>query len=281
MKWFFALNQACPTFPLYADLARVAVHSARRYTALEPVFLFDGDECELTDWLRGRAVTVVRHRTSLYPHLEELARRRGDPNVTAIGAGAFLRLDVPRLARELGCAGQHVLYTDCDVLFRREVIGELSRLRCRFFAVAPERHRRDYRHLNSGVMLMNLPALIAEETRFRAFVDRNLDRLIDLSWDQGAYQLYYRRPAAWWSVFFRLKWDRLPAELNWKPYWGPSARCGILHFHGPKPFQRASLDDPATPAILRELAGGSFQADCDEWERLRAEAVGEPFRRAG
>ncbi|MBV9200089.1 MAG: hypothetical protein JOY83_10230 [Alphaproteobacteria bacterium] len=31
------------------------------------------------------------------------------------------------------------------------------------------------------------------------------------------------------------RWQRLPAEFNWKPYWGYSDQAKIVHWHGPKP----------------------------------------------
>jgi len=50
-----------------------------------------------------------------------------------------------------------VLYTDVDVLFRRDVAR--TRIRPRIVACAPEFEPDEYAYFNSGVMIINVPAL--------------------------------------------------------------------------------------------------------------------------
>src|SRR5437773_2273196 len=121
MKWFIALNHAGQRFGDYADLAKVAVHSAQRFTSMEPYCLYDGPDCDLTDWFQRRNVTILRRRFFLYDRLADVARRRNDPNVLAIGGGAFLRTELPAIAAEAGISDEFVLYTDVDVMFLAEV----------------------------------------------------------------------------------------------------------------------------------------------------------------
>jgi hypothetical protein len=268
MKWFFALNESCPTFLHYADMVKVAVHTAFKFTSLAPHFLYDGADNALTDWLQNRKIEIIRCRTPLFASLREISLRKQDPEILAIGAGAFLRIELPRLAYDLGMYERYVLYTDCDVMFMEEVAEDLKKIECRYFAVAPEFDPADYQHMNTGVMLMNLKNLSAVDERFRKFVISNLEYFP--CWDQSAYQWFYRRPRK--RVFYRDGWDRLPIEYNWKPYWGDYSSAKIIHFHGPKPFQRELVKSCGSPKVLQDLATGSYQELCTLWDKTLEEA---------
>lgn len=264
MRWFFALNQAGGTFPAYAEMVKVAVHTARLHTTLIPHCLYDGAECDLTAWLRDRGVTVIPCRSQFYPALERLAARKGDQYYLTGGAGAFLRLEIPRVAREWGCPDTEALYTDCDVMFLRDVAPELRARTPRFFVVAPEGDPTDYRSPNAGVMLMNLPRLAQEDARFLPWTRWYLDTLerheTDFVWDQSVYQLYYR------------PFSRLPLSFNWKPYWGDAAAAQIVHFHGPKPNDpRCAAGEHPAP-LIRSLTGGSYPALSAAWYQALREA---------
>jgi hypothetical protein len=112
--------------------------------------------------------------------------------------------------------------------------------------------------MNTGVMLMNLPRLRETSSQFREFISENLEMLKDEAWDQGAFRRFYRRPDG------TPLWDKLPPELNWKPYWGKNPSAGIIHFHGPKPFQR---DFVSTLPELQHLSGGAYDDLCQLWNR--------------
>jgi len=269
MKWFFALNQACPTFLHYADMIKVAVHTAFKYTSLVPHFIYDGEENALTHWLCKRKVPIIRCRTSLYERLRELSEKKKDTQILAIGSGVLLRTELPRIALETGIDDEYVLYTDCDVMFMDKVTGDLEKLDCRYFAVAPEFDPKDYVHMNTGVMLMNLKRLIAVDRRFKRFLMSKLEVLT--CWDQSAYQWFYKGPRKT-SFFWRRGWDRLPVEFNWKPYWGDYSSAKIVHFHGPKPFQREYVRSDDAPQILRDLARSSYGELCTLWDKMLEEA---------
>lgn len=296
MKWFFALNQASGNFEHIADMVKVAVHSAQKHTSLEPYFLFDGVENELTHWLRARGVTVIFRRSWLYEELSQLAAQTNKPHILEIGSGAFLRTEIPSLSQEMGFADETVLYTDCDVLFFAEVVPELSALKPRLFAIAPEDDPNNHLLVNSGVMVMNLPGLLKHEKRFRRFVLRHLDSCCRHSWDQTAYIWYYHslmRQLLSLKVepefamracraLYRRKigpsplWDALPIEYNWKPYWEKFDHAKILHFHGPKPYERDILRSGDAPPHLNHLLsmmGGSYNELSDIWMSALAEAT--------
>jgi lipopolysaccharide biosynthesis glycosyltransferase len=249
MKWYFALTEASlQRDTIYAACTEVAVLSALQHTSLAPHFLFDGGPCALTDRLQRLGTTVIFHRSSLSNSI--IATNPDEPMWQQIAHGAFLRLDIPTIDIE----SDFILYTDCDVMFMRE--PDLDGIKPRFFAVAPEFTRGDYVAMNSGVMLMNLAGMRSVAAEFGAFL--RAGRCDFPAFDQGALR-----------EFFAGRYDHLPEELNWKPYWGSSADAAIIHFHGPKPPQvRAMLrhTDPGYPAVIRNL----FAADPANYAALDA-----------
>ena len=111
---------------------------------------------------------------------------------------------------------------------------------------------------------MHLPRMREQDAAFRDYIRSHLDELPAVSWDQGAYRGFYR------SRTGQPLWDLLAPELNWKPYWGDYGRAKIIHFHGPKPFQRNYIDSHWPE--LKFLTGGCYDELCDLWEELLKEA---------
>jgi hypothetical protein len=268
MKWFFGLHEQGNQFENYSNLLKVAVYTAQKFTSLEPHFLYDGQENHLTEWLRKRNVRIINCRTFLYDRLRQLSDLYEKPDYLAIGAGAFLRTEIPRVAQERGFTDEFVLYTDLDVMFLTEVASLLEQVRPRYFAVAPEISPIDYAAMNSGVMLMNLKNLQADDRKFRSFMMQKIEKLINGAWDQTAYIGFYK------SRFFGYKWDKLALEFNWKPYWGDYRNAKIIHFHGPKPFQKEQLlaenkIDAIMPLV--PLSGGKYFELVKLWEEIFSE----------
>ncbi len=255
MRWFFALNEASATFWDYANLAQVAVHSARRNTSLQPVCLYDGTDNPLTAWLEKLGVPVIRRRTFLH---------RWVTNLAPIPRGAYLRLEIPAVCREQGWDDTHALYTDCDVVFLRDPSEELAALQPQFFAAAPESDRADFTRFNSGVMWINLPALAAEHDALQATIKAHLAEAIAPPYDQAALQRH-----------FAGRTDPLPLGLNWKTYWGSATDAAILHFHGPKPAQKYHVLNHRVPDYVQGLVTPDYFDACATWDRLLAEALQE------
>ena len=206
---------------------------------------------------------ILRHRSFLREPLAELGRRKRNPHLAAALSGAFSRVELPDLVTSLGGAAR-VLYTDCDVIFVGEVVPELEAHRCEYFGVAPEGRQDDYVNMNTGVMLMNTDRLRESLPKFREYIWQNLAELERESWDEAAYRWFYRDRNG-------PLWDRLRPELNWKPYWGKNAQARIIHFHGPKPYQRSYLDSVFPE--LKGLTSGSYYELCERWTTLLAEAA--------
>ena len=261
MKWYFALTEDSTAFRQYAEMVQVAIYTAQKVTALEPHCIYDGSENEFTAWLEKRGVRIIRHRSFVRDALEELGRQKQNPHLAAALSGAFSRIELPEIVGE--SAGERILYTDCDVMFLGEVVPELEANPCRQFAVAPESGLNDYVNMNTGVMLMNVEKLRESLPTFREYVAKNLAALEAESWDEAAYRWYYRDENG-------PLWDKLRPELNWKPYWGENAGAKIIHFHGPKPFQREYIDSHWPE--LKEHTGGAWLAEVERWDVLLDEA---------
>ncbi len=213
----------------------MAVYTALKYTSLKPHFIYDGEENFFTRWLRERDIPITPHKSSLAYAFSDVGRNESDIPLAAALSGAFLRVDVPAIAAELGVTGP-VFYTDCDVIFRTEVTSELLACRCDYFSVAPEFSIGDYEQMNTGAMLMNVARLRESLPQFRRFIVDEMESLRTDSWDQSAYRRFYRAPDG------THLWNKLPPILNWKPYLGDYSTAKIIHFHGPKPYQRDYID---------------------------------------
>ncbi len=228
MKWYFAVSEASIDRPGHGwrGLIRGAVISAARNTTLAPHLLYDGRPNDFTRELADLGVRIIQHRVSFYSQLEAFGKHQ--QGYLPIASGAFLRTEVPLIESE----DDVVLYTDVDVLFLTDPefpVGVPA-----LFAVAPESTIGDYSDMNSGVMLMNVPAMRAEFPAFRESIVNHLD----IGFDQANYRL-----------FFRNRYASLDPTLNWKPHWGLNPDAQIIHWHGPKPAAiKALLDDPAAIA---------------------------------
>ncbi len=262
MRWFFALTEDSTAFRQYAEMAMVAVHTAQKFTTLEPHCLYDGGENEFTVWLAKHGVAVVPHRSFVRDALTELGQRKGNPHLAAALSGAFSRVELPDIVGKTG-GEERVLYTDCDIFFRGDLVPELEANACELFAVAPESDRNDYVNMNTGVMLMNVVRLRESLPKFREYISQNLAALEAESWDEAAYRWFYRDENG-------PLWDRLRPELNWKPYWGDDENAKIIHFHGPKPFQREYIETHWPE--LKTLTGGAYLTEVERWNDLLAEA---------
>ena len=215
MKWFFGFNEETEWFDNYFRYIKCAVNSARLNTNLEPNFLYDGKPNALTSWLEDKGVQVHYTRSRFY----DLFQKRAEQGLNAkVAAGAYLRAEIPDLVYT---TDPFVLYTDCDVMFLGNV-DDLSVIRPKHFACAPELDKNNWTYFNSGVMLMNTRAMHEKIPRFEQQVTSS--SLAKLSkYDQESYNDMYKG-----------RWDHLPIQYNWKPYWGQNKDAKIVHFHGIK-----------------------------------------------
>ena len=280
IKWIFAFSQGSEAN--YEPLIRVAVDSARARTSLQAICLYDGEPSELTAWLQAQSVEVVPCRSVFRSRLENLARAKNDVEILQFGSGAFLRFEIPRVARELEWDDKFVFYTDCDVMFERDPAPLLRPLKPLIFAAAPEHDRDSPLHMNSGAMWINLAGFGGWIRGLQTFVHHNFFRLCPDWWDQPALRVYFHpfHRFLWkikvpdrigYGLMTRLptrgwKWEDLPVELNWKPYWGKDSDAALVHFHGPKPEQRDALDRGECAPHIAQYDAGAFRSYSELWE---------------
>lgn len=220
LRWYFAIDAPGSTGPV-GDHARLAVLSARMVGGLDPFMLYHGAEGEFCAWMRAHGVTIIHAEP---PALDAMRAARTAGHFTAHSIGHWLRLAIPHIDHDATLA----LYTDCDVVFlRRPRLGQLTPT---FFAAAPEFAPDRWNYFNSGVMLLNLPAMRASAPALESFLR---DRLADPA---AAGQL---DDQILLNQAYRGHWERLNPLYNWKPYWGFAPDAAILHFHGAK---RAVID---------------------------------------
>ncbi len=260
-KWFFAYNGS------YSDVydihIRVMVRSALANTSIDPHFLYCGPQNDSRlGFLRSHGVKVIHHTPSILPALER-TKARVPHYPLHIASGAFMRIDVPLVCRDLGYDDDVVLYTDCDVVFNRDIPRDPSKafLRPTFFSAAPQHSQTDLTDMNSGVMIMNVKNLLHDHSSFAHSItsgDRLHPELVTQGFDQGAYRTYYAS-----------RWDHLPLEYNWKPYWGINDDAVIVHFHGVKIKYARAMMKGNTHGI-NEIRQRLFRTDPDAYSRYLA-----------
>ena len=215
MRWYFAIDEAGGLGETGA-LARLMVLSARAIGGLEPILLYHGSPTIFTEWIQRHGVRVVPVRPRF---LDMFAQAQAAGTFLPYSIGHWLRLEIPDIERE----HDFVLYTDCDIIFLRRF--DLSMLRPKVFAAAPEMLPENWNYFNSGVMLLNIPAMRAtypaleEQIKHRIFAGDMLRYDDQLALNEAYHGL----------------WDQLDPLFNYKPYWPFTSRAAILHLHGPKP----------------------------------------------
>jgi lipopolysaccharide biosynthesis glycosyltransferase len=219
MKHFFALyKDPVGQYLNYIDHIKAMVNSAVKNTSLQSYFIYDGEADELTDWLEARGVTIVYHKSSLANLIQACESDKVNKH-TAMGA--YLRLDIPLLLKDLSITDDVVLYTDCDVVFVKDVhYTDIPK----FFAIAPEFNSRPERpYFNTGVMFINTAEFTESHGQLMAFIAQTGDLSKFGDYDQGVVNQFYH------GKFSQLEWN-----YNWRPYFGINPDAVIVHYHGLK-----------------------------------------------
>lgn len=275
-KWVFTLNAHATNDPdaIYAQMARVAVLSARSRTRLVPVCVFEGAPNAMTEWMRGNGVRVIFHtpqwKERLMSAFDKAQRDHLDTLRTPLYKrrsallSTHLRLDIPML----GFVDKYIFYADIDVFFLHDLTLDAFRPLPALYAVGPEAQgwetvvrvdesgrdgnsgRKYAAFGNAGVMLFNVASMRRTNGDFVKWVfsDENLARGLDHGnygpADQGAYNEFYqgRFDVHAWPLW------------NWKPYWGHRIGALMVHFHGPKPSDYiAHMHNEGTSPLFQDL----------------------------
>jgi hypothetical protein len=299
MKWFLPITESSERFDGYAELLQVAIATARRHTSLSPHVLYTGGPNSLTRWLESMDVPIIPYRSSFTSALEETEARSDRSDIVRLGSAMLVSLDVPRVTRAEGVTDEFALITDVDIMFTGDPVPVLDAARPRFLAFCPETLPSAHvppDRVNGGVILMNLPRMRRCEAALHRFVVRHLDRLAERAWDQQAYQEYFtwghrrlaRAPLARVGLTKPRLWDFLPAELNWRPFWGTNPDATIVHFHGPKPQDRSRYEAGehaghtgwAWPTLERDYATEGYFSYSRQWDQEFADLSASSLHRS-
>jgi hypothetical protein len=229
LKWYFCYNQASTAW--FSDMIKVAVTSAKTNTRLLPNCVYDGEPTPLTVWLKDQGVQIHQSQVPFQKRLfddDVMERNKGTGYRPESAKGFYLPLQIPVVEE----ADEHVLYTDCDVMFLRD--PDLAQIRPTSIAAVPEvadlsapSPARVLNGFNSGVMVINVPAMrnrlpdlmrMLDENGYFNFVDTGA------TYDQGLLNLG-----------FKSEWGTLPPIYNWRVFYGVNPDASVVHWHGPKP----------------------------------------------
>ena len=229
-RWYFAVNYR--GLSRNFRLVKAAVNSARANTTLEAFCIYDGEDCKELDWVVSRGVKVIRHDNDLK---QELNSAYGEKYQAF--SGHWLRVDLPIIDLE----SDYVIYTDIDVMFLQDPRRYL--FRPKLAAAAEESHLGVRRNFNSGVLILNMPAMRSVHNDFLSAIRKRLANEFSFPpHDQGSF-----------NEFLGGRIDWMSPEFNWKPYWGANPDAVIVHFHGPKPMDAAKIKTGREAIVRRQL----------------------------
>ena len=255
MKWITCLNEDTPLFNTYRDLLKVAVVSCLENTQFQPIFIYDGKDNELTYWLEKKGVDIIHHKSSFTKAFLNYCHKEPDSLQNQIAHGAFLRVDIPSIAKKNNWQDEFVFYTDCDVMFLGKWPNRFWNNQCKFFAVAPEVDINNFDDFNTGSMIMNLEGLSKVEKNFNKYIIDNIDLFFNSAWDQTAYQKYFKK-----------YYTKLNPIYNWKTYWGINSNAKLIHFHGIKPHHRMNISNGTLKEPFSGLVSKEFYYFTNIWD---------------
>lgn len=258
--WFAGFYCGRHSFSVYSRHYAAALQSALKMTnnVLQPVVLmgflgvdeetkYSTEVLTFTKWAKDLGVKVVALDQLSFSNLT--TKYLKDRHL-AFQQGVYLRLDIPNVIElhdlynnnidnnhDMIC-NDAVLYTDSDIVFTKVTFSDLVKAKslvtsnntASMMAYGPEGNKTNIRTSeNTGVMILN-------PSRFQLELPNILKFAVDQKFGNGSWQdqsvlnEYFKQPGG-----FSQKRSFLPAEWNYKPYWGKSSNVKIVHFHGIKP----------------------------------------------
>ena len=231
LPWVFTVRGSDEA---YDEMMKLAVLSALRRTTLIPHAIVHLTESKFprVSWLRKHGVTVIPHSTS-WDDIVMAALRGSSEDEKSTShllldveatLATYFRLDIgaiPELVHH-----QHILYTDTDVFFRKDV---------NYFSQAtlPDTIQMGYEidskfPLNAGVYLASVEFLRETHSTLIDYVlsSQSVNQVGYGPGDQGILNKVYEN---------ELKANgALDDIFNSKPYKKFNKQAAIIHFHGPK-----------------------------------------------
>lgn len=237
MKWYTAISSYSPQDAI--DQLEAAIYTCIKNTPFKPNIIidkpFDGSSY-LSNKFKN--VNFIYYNSEIVNSF--LKEFNGEPEKYYVSA-AYLRTEIPQIES----TDKYILYTDIDVLFLNPDKKIKSLIKPDYFLVTPEFDPNNWTRINTGTLIMNVENLRKNYPAFKKHIMSNFRRLFNDAHDQTAYiELYHN------------KWQKLPLEYNWKPYWGINDNAQILHFHGAKPHlinKYFTGDKKTLPNIIQQL----------------------------
>ncbi len=227
MKCYFALSDDVSQNDNYYWMFVATINSAIKNTDLELHCLYDFrktfvqniEEDRIYKLLKDKNVkihlsTIDFERELLSVYTDDYLKKI---NVTKSSLySRFLRFMIADIENE----DDVILYSDTDVLF----MDEISVPNVKTIGVCPEFDKTDkYSYFNAGVMLINMASYKDAKKQLVSMLKEKKLCSIECC-DQGYLNDIYKN-----------KFEKLPLEFNWKPYWGENSNVKIVHLHGFKP----------------------------------------------
>lgn len=221
MKVVFCLNNfGSYTYNLF--LAKTAIISVKKYTSLQPVVFYNGENTNFINFMKKHGVehieTVDIIGESLkYQHSSSDFWKKDFNKIINFASGAFLRFEVANYLKDDYC-----MYADVDVLFTDSF--SIPEKMPEYMAMSSQDPNED-KGFNSGVILFNL-------NNFRnLYKDILKHAMADHSWIENGYDQFMV------NKYFKDKIETLDMSYNWRPFFGIHPDPKIIHYELVKPFQ--------------------------------------------
>lgn len=266
--WIFPLDTNNEKTLYYA---KQAVLSALHYTNLIPVGLLEAHNKPLEDWMGNHNVTLLDPtKSSIFRILQKHPKSRD-----AVSMANWYRVGIPEILSVLdtskfshlskaiseGKSLDYVLYTDPDVLFVNEVkitnemLPRYVSLGIQGDFLTGRSHNKygDRIHTSTGVMVLNVSAMMESSNAFLSHIDSKLDILLQDNApfnSQAAFHQFYPiklelSTLDYINMFINYRsyydaqhsqyWaDLLPKIFEWEPYLGVNEKAAIIYWHGQK-----------------------------------------------
>ena len=211
----------------YTNHLKVSINSCIKNTNLDMHLMYCGRNDELLNWLKSKPIKLIDvsdfDLLNILPDYYKKARLK-------IARGAWQRILIPQVCRQLGVTDTHVLYTDIDVIFTSNIERPIN-LNIDKFACALQHGRGSI--YNTGVMIINVAYL---ESIYEPLIDfaknhfaKNGDFSCGGAFDQGVLNAFV--PTDQITILDHHEWNFAP-HMH-----GDFEKSRIIHFHGPKANQ--------------------------------------------
>lgn len=240
----------------YIEMAKTFVLSARMNSDIELICIYDGSDFQFLQWLDLHGTYCLRWEV---PYKQKIIEHYTGERPFSFCFGTYLCVEVPVVLKYYGFDDKFVLFMDADML----VLGDIGACSCyqpSYFAAPPDWDIHNRSFVSTGVMVMNTRTLL-----------RNYDRFINHIFQHNfdfAFAGHGPCSQGAWNTFYRGLWQELPADYDWKPWWGINGDARSVHFSGPK------------PDMIRRVLNGEVPSDdqCTEAEKISKFVINQDIR---